>query len=119
MLYRFQVRPGFVELELFGELREMEPFTPEEWRTINALRAILYNYDEVDAIGYNPWDMSASAKKAAERGIRLAAFAAKPAWFGVNRQMAQMSEAGEGSVRVFRERAEAVTWLLHGDARPD
>jgi hypothetical protein len=117
--YRFQRRAGFVELELFGVLDQLEPFTPDEWRAINEVRAILYNYHDVETIAYNPWEMSGSTKRLAERGIRFAAYAPQTAWFGVNRQLIQMSEAGEDAVRVFKDRAEAVTWLLHGDARPD
>ena len=121
MPYRFERRRGFVELELFGVLDSLEPFTPEEWRTVNEVRAILYNHQEVENISFDPWEMSNSwtAKQMAERGIRFAVFAPQAAWFGVNRQLVQISEAGDDTVRVFKDRAEAVAWLVHGDARPD
>lgn len=119
MPYRFVAHGGFVELELFGTLNQLEQLSDNEWSQLRSLGAVLYNYDGVEQIVYDPWVMAQATKRLAAGGIRIAAYAARPAWFGVNRQLLQIAELGEEQAGLFRDRAEAVAWLQFGSPRPE
>lgn len=111
MPYRFVEFPGFVELELSGVLEALEHLTSDEWASIRDRGALLYNYDRVEDIRYDPWVMSRELRRTAASGLRIAAYASSPAWYGVNRQLFQFAGTDDARVRLFRDRADAVRWL--------
>lgn len=113
MPYEFRVHGWFVEFRLFGVLGPSpEPITREEWELVLAMKAVLYNYDDVEGINYDPYLIAENLKRNLARGIRTAAVSSVQAWFGVNRQLQQLSDAEPDMARLFATREAAVEWLL-------
>ena len=119
MPYRFVANPGYAEVQLFGLIDRFEPLPPEEWSVVLLTKRLLYNYDDVEKFGIDPWHLIESTKRLAALGIVFAACAPQPSLFGINRQMAQLSGTEGELVRVFKDRASAVAWLLHGSETPE
>lgn len=112
MPYDFFLRGGYVEIHLFGVLgAQPETLLPEEWEMFFATKAVLYDYSDVEAIEFDPHTIAYNLSRNVRRGIRVAAVSSNPAWYGVNRQIDQLSEANPNAARLFHSRDEAVAWL--------
>ena len=112
MPYRLLVLGEVIEVHMSGVLDGMGLFAPEDWELVRALKKVLYNFDDVEGVTFDPWKMAESLERMAARGIVMAGYAERPAWFGVSRQLEQMSEASNGSIRAFNSRELALNWLL-------
>ncbi|MGE3077275.1 MAG: hypothetical protein AB7J35_21115 [Dehalococcoidia bacterium] len=119
MPFQFISHVGYVELRLFGVLRELEPLDDAQMAEIERCRALLYDYENVEQISYDPHVMSGALKHMTARGVRVAAVAARPAWFGVNRQLIQWADLDDSTARVFMDSPSAVAWLTFRVARND
>jgi hypothetical protein len=116
MPYRLQLQGEIVEVSMFGVLDGMGAFSPSEWELVREAKRVMYNFDEVENITFDPWAMAEHIKHMASQGVMIAGFAERPAWFGVSRQIEILSEASGGAVHAFNDRASALSWLLEAGA---
>ena len=76
---------------------------------------VLVDYADVTEVRADSYQLAEQARRAEQAGIKVAVYAPRPAWFGLNRQALQLGLVDEGvSVSVFTDREEARRWLAAG-----
>lgn len=110
--YQFVTHDRYVEVHLIGVLERPERLRPEELDELLRLRAVLYDYTDVEAIRTDPWATAGAVREVAARGIRIAACTPRLDFFGIARQAAQMADIEGPAFGIFRTRDEAVAWLV-------
>ena len=103
---------GDVTPEGVGGLAEREPVALAALRSHGRL---LFDFSEVTHFGFDPLMLGEAMQRHAGQGLRLAICSTSPEYFGVGRQIAQYSGVEGNAINVFRDRAEAVAWLLGRD----
>ena len=116
MPYRFFEREGYIEVQFFGRLAGDEPLTRAERAAIDDLKAVLFDFAEVERMDFDPFILSSPLQQLVSRGARLAIAAENPVWFGMGRQMAGWASLDREVMQVFQDRSSALEWLGHGDA---
>ena len=108
----FEAHDGFVEIQLPLSYDRLVTFPAEIRAHLNATRALLYNFELVQAVGVDPFIVAQRVEGFVRAGIRVAILASEPAWFGVGRQVVIIARAEPEQAAVFTDRALAIMWLL-------
>ena len=100
---------GVVDQETAGNLAEGRP------DMLPALRRhgrVLFDFSRIERFGFDAFGLGEGMRQLAALGVRLAVASENPEYFGIGRQIAQLSGVEGASIAVFRTEAEAVEWLL-------
>lgn len=114
-------RDGYLEVRGSGDL------TPADWVPAENLpfppdTRVLIDYSEVTSIGVPLEVFVHAARVMAEKRLKVAVYATLDVIFGVSRQTIMTAGLPEGEqFAVFREREQAVAWLIspRGRSRMD
>ena len=115
----FEAHEGFVEIQLPLSYDRLVSFPTEIREHLDATRALLYNFDAVEAVRVDPFAVAARVEELNAQGIRVAIYASETAWFGVGRQIVLMAGAERNEAAVFTDRELAVMWLLNNSPLAD
>jgi hypothetical protein len=109
----FEAHDGFVEIQLPLTYNRLVTFPPQIFEHLTATRALLYNFEGVEAVAVDPYMVGARVRNFIDEGIRVAILASAPAWFGVGRQIVLIADADTNEAAAFTDRELAVSWLLN------
>jgi hypothetical protein len=73
---------------------------------------VLFEFSRIEKFGFDAFPLSDAMKNLAAQGVRLAICSTNPEFFGIGRQIAQLSGVEGAHIAVFRAEAEAVGWLV-------
>ncbi len=109
----FEAHDGFVEIQLPLTYDRLVTFPPQILEHLSTTRALLYNFEGVEAVAVDPYIVGARVRDFIDRGIRVAIFASAVAWFGVGRQIVLIAAAEPNQAAAFTDRDLALAWLLN------
>ncbi|MGE3076445.1 MAG: hypothetical protein AB7N24_11235 [Dehalococcoidia bacterium] len=115
----FEAHDGFVEIRLPLSYDRLVTIPPDIQEHLNAAKALLYNFEGVEAVGVDPFIVASRVEGFVASGIRVAILASEPAWFGIGRQVVLIARAEPEQAAVFTDRTLAVMWLLNRSPAAD
>lgn len=113
MEHRVVQHDGFSELHLVGALTADDLKGAAAYAPGTGIDRLLVDFTDVVSCTIPPYAMTRLTQQVEAAGIRVAVCAPQAAFFGFNRQVIQLAGLKENeSARVFRDREEAVAWLM-------
>jgi hypothetical protein len=111
-----EVRDGYVAFLFSGVV---DPKTagsslterPEVLSYLRRHPCVLFEFSRIEKFGFDAYPLSDGMKTLAAQGVRLAISSTSAEFFGIGRQIAQLSGVEGANIAVFRTEADAVAWL--------
>jgi hypothetical protein len=114
---RIEPREGYLAIVFYGavERGDLQAALTAEPALLNAIRTsrrLLFELSDVTSFAFDPESVGISFGMLARQGLKIAISSSNPEYFGVGRQIAQLSGVEGSSINVFRGEPEAIGWLM-------
>jgi hypothetical protein len=119
LAHHVRVADSYVEVQFSGDIdpgtmrRMGARLAPEEADAVRSHGRILFDFSEINSFGFDAERLGQAMQRLAQAGGRLAVYSSNPRFFGIGRQIALYSGLEGDAIAVFRERPEALGWLLN------
>ena len=100
---------GVVDQETAGDLLAGRP---DVLPAVRRHGRALFDFSRIERFGFDAFGLGEGMRQLAAMGLRLAVASESAEYFGIGRQIAQLSGVEGANIAVFRTEAEAVEWLL-------
>lgn len=117
MAQQIEVRDGYVAFLFSGVVApetagDFLAARPDVLAYLRHHPFVLFDFCSIEKFGFDAYQLSEGMKTLAAQGVRLAVCSTNPEFFGIGRQVAQLSGVEGENIAVFRTEPEAVEWLV-------
>lgn len=117
MAHDIELREGYIAFVFSGVVNQETAgdLLAGRMDVLPALRRhgrVLFDFSRIEHFGFDAFGLGDGMRQLAELGLRLAVASESPEYFGIGRQIAQLSGVEGANISVFRTEKEAVEWLL-------
>lgn len=110
------IRDDYLLVQFFGivdpeSARGAVENTPGAVESVTKSARVLFDFSEVTSFKFDPVLLGDAMRRLGERGVKLAVASSSPEFFGIGRQVAQLSGLEGEAIAVFRTQPEAASWL--------
>lgn len=117
MAQEIELRDGYVAF-LFSGIVDPETVRgsldarPDALAHLRRHPCVLFDFSRIEKFGFDAFPLGEGMRRLAEMGVKLAVASENAEYFGIGRQVAQLSGVEGANISVFRTELEAVAWLV-------